>query len=210
MPIIAIRQATLADIPAVAEVHAAAFPKFFLTLLGPALLRTYYRTVLEFDTGRLFVADDARRAVGFVAGFADPGRFYASLARKPWRFAGPLAVGLLCRPWLVARILTRAGHVVARGRRSRNPQATSGRFELSSLAVHPAAQNRGIGRRLVTALVESARNSDATVVSLTTDALDNAAVNAFYARSGFRLIGHQAAHVDRPMNEYEYSLRSAG
>ena len=207
---ISIRRAAPHDVRSVVTVHAAAFPEFFLTRLGPAFLRAYYRAVLEFDAGWLLVADRDGRTIGFVAGFADPDRFYAGLKRRSWRFAAPLALGLLQRPWLIAPIVTRVAAVVRRGRQPAPARPGVANCELSSLAVHPAARQQGIGGRLVAAFVEAARAHAAAGIRLTTDARDNDAVNAFYARSGFRLVRHLAADGARPMNEYEFPLRAAG
>jgi len=206
---IRIRQATTADIASIARVHTEAFPGFFLTRLGPPFLRSYYRTVLQFDGGQLYVAENDRRIVGFVAGFVDPARFYAALKQSPWRFAVPLALGLARRPWLAGRIAARICDAAARGRRTSGAVATVGRVELSSLAVRPTAQGKGIGRRLVNAFLEAARRAPASVVSLTTDAKDNDDVNAFYQRAGFQLASRRSS-ASRPMNEYEIHLRAAG
>lgn len=207
---VSIRRAVPPDVGAVVAVHAAAFPDFFLTRLGPAFLRAYYRAVLECDAGWLLIANRDGQTIGFVAGFADPDRFYAGLKRRPWRFAVPLALGLLQRPWLIARIVTRVAAVVRRGRPSPSARPGAASCEMSSLAVHPTAQQQGIGGMLVAAFIESARGVDAACIRLTTDARDNDAVNAFYARSGFRLVCHRAGGGVRPMNEYEFPLRAAG
>jgi ribosomal protein S18 acetylase RimI-like enzyme len=82
------------------------------------------------------------------------------------------------------------------------------RAELSSLAVRLSAQGKGIGRRLVQTFLESARRTPASVVSLTTDAMHNDDVNAFYQRSGFGLARRRSS-AGRLMNEYEIRLRAA-
>lgn len=204
-----VRAATADDIPAIAAVHAEAFPGFFLSLLGPGFLRAYYRAVLRFDGGRLYVAADAGRIVGFVAGFIDPARFYAAMKRNPWKFAWPLAVGLVRRPWLVGRAVARVAAVVVHGRAAGDRAEAGSRAELSSLAVRPSSQGKGIGRRLVQTFLESARRTPAAVVSLTTDARRNDDVNAFYERFGFGLARRRSS-AGRLMNEYEIRLRAAG
>jgi ribosomal protein S18 acetylase RimI-like enzyme len=212
---VVVRQAVSADLERIVTLHVAAFPGFFLTELGPGFLRAYYRAVLRFDGGFMLVAEMDGRVAGFAAGFADPRRFYAGFRRRPLSFALALLVGLLRRPWLVGRILSRVRSVVARGRATHVGPASGGDCELSSLAVDPSARRRGIGQRLVAAFVAEARGKGLDVVRLTTDARENDPVNAFYASLGFRIASHGNAGEARPMNEYELplwhgSLRHAG
>lgn len=211
---VSVRRAVPADLDRVVAVHVAAFPGFFLTALGPAFLRAYYRAVLDFDAGCLLVAELDGRVVGFVAGFADPRRFYGIFRRRPLPFAAAVAAGLLRRPWLLGRILGRARSILHRGSGSR-PEPTAAACELSSLAVDPLARRRGVGQRLVAAFAAAARERGLDVVRLTTDARDNEPVNAFYAGLGFRLSASIVAAGRRAMNEYELplwsgSLRHAG
>jgi colanic acid biosynthesis glycosyl transferase WcaI len=203
-----VRAATADDIPAIAAVHTEAFPGFFLTRLGPGFLRAYYRAVLRFDGGLLYVAADAGGIVGFVAGFIEPSRFYAAMKRSPWTFAGPLTLGLARRPWLLARAVARVAAVVIHRAQAEDRAEVGSRAELSSLAVRLSAQGKGIGRRLVQTFLESARRTPASVVSLTTDAMHNDDVNAFYQRSGFGLARRRSS-AGRLMNEYEIRLRAA-
>ncbi len=202
-----VRPARPADLERVVAVHTAAFPKFFLTSLGPAFLRRYYRTVLEFDGGCLMVAELEGRVAGFVAGFAEPRRFYGVFRSRPLSFAAAVAVGLLRRPWLFGHILGRTRSVFHRSQ-GRHPQkAPVAECELSSLAVDPFARRRGIGQQLVAAFVAAARERGLDVVRLKTDARDNDPANAFYAGLGFRISASVVAAGRRPMNEYELSLR---
>ncbi len=209
-PAVLVRPAASADLERIVAVHASAFPGFFLTALGPAFLRAYYRAVLDFDAGCMLVAELEGRVDGFVAGFADPRRFYAVFRRKPLEFAPAVLAGLLCRPWLLGRIVARVGSVLHRGRDERQDPATGAACELSSLAVDPRARRRGIGQKLVAAFVAEARGRGLDVVRLTTDARGNDPVNAFYASLGFQLASCGAGGHARPMNEYELPLWTRG
>lgn len=209
-PVILLRQAVSADLDGIVAVHAAAFPRFFLTQLGPAFLRAYYRAVLEFKDGCMLVAEMDGRVAGFVAGFAEPRRFYAVLRRRPLTFAPAILAGLLRRPWLLGRIVARIVSVIHRGRTHRQAAVADAACELSSLAVDPRARRRGVGRKLVTAFVTAARDRGLDVVRLTTDARGNDPVNEFYAGLGFHLASSGAPGDARPMNEYELPLWTRG
>lgn len=210
VPAITLRQAESADLDEIVAVHAAAFPGFFLTQLGPVFLRTYYRAVIEFDAGCMLVAEMDGRVSGFVAGFADPRRFYALFRRKPLTFVPAILAGLLRRPWLVGPIVARIVSVLHRGRDERRNSATGAACELSSLAVDPRARRRGIGRKLVAAFIAEAQGRGLDVVRLTTDARGNDPVNAFYAGLGFQLASRECAGAARSMNEYELPLWTGG
>jgi colanic acid biosynthesis glycosyl transferase WcaI len=208
-PAVLVRPATSADLARIVAVHASAFPGVFLTALGPAFLRAYYRAVLDFDAGCMLVAELDGRVAGFVAGFADPRRFYAVFRRRPLAFAPAVLAGLLRRPWLIGRIVARVGSVLHRGRDERQDSATGAACELSSLAVDPRARRRGIGQKLVATFVAEARGRGLDVVRLTTDARGNDRVNDFYAGLGFQLVPRPAEGA-RPMNEYELPLWTRG
>lgn len=207
---VSIRPAAGGDLDRIVAIHAAAFPGFFLTSLGPGFLRAYYREVLDFHGGCLLVAERGGRAIGFVAGFAAPRQFYAGLSRRPLAFALPLLAAVLRRPSLIGHILVRVRNVLDRSDRRRTDPTTEAACELSSLAVDPRTRRRGVGRRLVAAFVADAAASGLDVVRLATDARENDAVNAFYAGLGFRLARRGGPADARPMNGYELTLRSTG
>jgi len=190
---IAIRPMSAADVDAVAAVHLAAFPRFFLSFLGSRFLRQLYHAVLADDEGMAFVAADGDRIVGFVAGCGSAG-FYRRAARKRWfRFAWA-SLGALMRKPSIARRLLRALYAP--------PKTSSSGALLMSLAVDPAVQRSGAGRLLTRAFVERARERGAGSVVLTTDKVGNDAANAFYRGLGFSLASEYVTPEGRAMNEY--------
>lgn len=203
-----VRPAVRADLRTIARVHDASFPRFFLTTLGPAVLRAYYGLVLEYDRGILLVAESEGRLAGFVAGFVDPVRFYRLMSARRWRFAPLVLIQLATHPALLPRLL------VNRRRLARpEPIAESLKedsCELCSIAVHPDLAGRGLGKELTLAFLDAARRRGATSVYLTTDARDNEAVNAVYQRLKFRLARTFEAPGRRLMNEYVLSLQAEG
>lgn len=81
---------------------------------------------------------------------------------------------------------------------------------LMSIAVLPEKQGQGIGQALVQAFLAEAIRRDLSKVNLTTDKVDNDAVNLFYQRLGFVCARHFTTPEGRPMNEYEIALPPKG
>lgn len=199
-----VRTATPADLPHIVAVHRAAFPAFFLTQLGPAFLNAYYGLVLSYEGGILMVAEYQGRVGGFVAGIVGPGEFYRRMSQQRLRFGRLALCGLITRPTLLLRVVGKLRHV----QKKRDVGPANGMpCELTSIGVDPACSGRGIGRQLVLEFVDAARAREATEVTLTTDARDNARVNTFYQRTGFQLKQSFEVARGRLMNEYRLVLQ---
>jgi ribosomal protein S18 acetylase RimI-like enzyme len=190
-------------LPAV-RVHIDSFPGFFLSFLGPRFLELFYRAFLEDAAGIAFVATgDNGSVLGSVVGPLVPGGFFKRLRRRRWwKFCLASTSALLRRPWIVNRLL-RAICYRGDAHESDGPP----RALLSSLAVAPGAQGRGIGQALVKAWLLEARRRGARGAFLTTDADGNDAVNAFYQRLGWKLDGSYTTARRRKMNRYIYDFR---
>jgi ribosomal-protein-alanine N-acetyltransferase len=68
--------------------------------------------------------------------------------------------------------------------------------ELLTIAVRPAERRRGLGRRLLTAVIDHVREAGARSLLLEVGA-DNAAARALYAAAGFRVVGSRPAYYRR-------------
>ena len=191
-----VRPATLADVPGIAKIHQAAFPAFFTTLLGVSFLEFYYRLVQETSGGVCLVWEVDGTVQGFVAGTADPAVFYSALRRRRGAVLWAIAGRLLLRPWLLARLV--AGHRQAL-RSSRPNSRRAG--ELSSIAVAPEFAGHGAGRALMQSFLAAMRGR-VNLITLTTDANGNDAVNRFYVSLGFRLEEQFERSPGRMMNGY--------
>lgn len=203
-----VRPASVSDIGSIAAVHQAAFRSFFLTQLGPAFLRAYYETVLEYPGGILLVAVQEGSVVGFAAGFVDPPGFYTVLSKKRMR------LGLAALPWLITHPANLARAVWSyrlTQEVSRETDPTIAQVaELSSIAVRPDGQGVGAGKQLLAAFVDAAKKSGAAKIMLTTDAAGNDATNRFYVRAGFMLRRVIRRPYGRILNEYGLDLGSVG
>lgn len=203
-----IRNAEVVDLPGIANTHEAAFKRFFLTQLGPAFLREYYRTVLEYSGGILLAAVQDESITGFVAGFINPPEFYTLLRKKKIR------LGLAALPWLIMHPANLARTVwnyrLTQEESRETDPAIAQVAELSSIAVGPDSQGAGAGKQLLAAFVDAAKRSGAVKIVLTTDAVDNDATNRFYVWAGFALARVIRRPYGRLLNEYELDLGSVG
>jgi ribosomal protein S18 acetylase RimI-like enzyme len=196
------REAVDSDIPYIVQIHQAAFPGFFMTMLGPEFLEGYYRFVFRYPGKVLLVKEGEGGLEGFVAGFLNPGVFYTNLRARRWRFIGPILLRICTHPWLLPRLFAS----YAQARRS-SQEVGAGVCELSSIAVPPDLGGRGIGKGLVRAFLSATRGK-ANLVELTTDAEGNDAVNAFYQSLGFTLVGSYERSKGRRMNKYRLSVEA--
>ena len=198
-----VRSASVDDLDGIVEIHGLAFPGFFMTRMGSSFLRAYYALVLEYDGGIVLVAENDDRPLGFVAGFENPGRFYAHMSWRKQRMVWPILKGLIRRPALVSRIVFNRKRVEAMG--------VSGAYdttlaELSSIGVDSRVASRGIGGALLEAFLTSAAAAGVKQVCLTTAAQGNDTVNTFYKKHGFKLHGSISYGCEREMNEYRIDL----
>lgn len=205
-----------ADLPAVAEVHVAAFEGSLLSKLGAPIVQRYYAwQVSDQNTAWAVVAVDGGEIVGFALGgeFSDSlhGFFYRNrlaillaVLRRPRLLLDPL----LWQRWsLMRRVLNRAR------RRSRSKRAalslpaagdavpvtaTSARqarrrsrdvgkpFNILAIATHPERRGRGLGKYLMDAQERAALAWGKSRMVLTVNPGNDAAV-AFYRSCGWQL-----------------------
>jgi colanic acid biosynthesis glycosyl transferase WcaI len=194
-----------AGVEAMVRLHQNAFPSFFATSLGPRFLRMLYRGFLHSETGVCVVARNGDELIGFAAGTTDPDLFFRALLRKKGAFLALAAIpALICNPLFVIRKCLGAFFY-----RGEPPKTLPKAGLLSSLAVSPQAENRGVGRQLVEAFCRELTQRGIGNVYLTTDASDNDRVNRFYTRCGFRLVDSFERPGKRLMNRWARTLNRA-
>ncbi len=179
-----IRRATQIVIDTIVDIHKHAFAGFFLTQLGDRFLRLYYKNILNFDGGILLIAErQSSYPLGFVAGFSDASEFYQRLKRQRFAIARAIAISLLRSPSLLRRLFASASLAEERI----DAQDDNLKVELSSIAVGAEGSGSGVGGQLLGEFCKAVALGGAKAVILTTDAVDNDAVNDFYTRAGFVL-----------------------
>lgn len=188
------------DLDIVVEVHLKSFRSFFLSFLGAAFLKEFYGGILRDATGIHYLAEIEGKIQGFVAGTTQPAGFYRRLlAQRWWAFGLAALPAAFKNPRIVPRLL----RAFSKSAENASLRDTS---TLMSIAVLPEAHSRGIGNALVEAFLAEAHQRGSRYVNLTTDALDNDAVNAFYQRQGFHLARKFESPEKRLMNEYMIAI----
>jgi ribosomal protein S18 acetylase RimI-like enzyme len=187
-----VRTLTPADLPAVAAVHAAAFPDSALTRLGAGAVRRYYAWQLlgPHHHGHPRGAFAGGRLVGFCFGGVYAGALVGFL-RRYWAY---LALRALLRPGLLLRGNVRHGltFTAARLLPRRGPARTGAPpgppppplFGILSIAAHPAAQGSGAARVLMDDAEAEARRRGCPRMHLTVRT-DNARAVRFYEKCGW-------------------------
>jgi glycosyltransferase involved in cell wall biosynthesis/GNAT superfamily N-acetyltransferase len=194
------------DVSGAAQLHLEAFPGFFLSALGPAFLREFYRAHLWDAACISQVAVDGAtgKLVGVVVGTVEPHGFYSRLAKHRWhRFAIPAGLHCIRRPRSIRRVV--------RGLRYRgHAHGAGGGALLSSICVSPTVQGQGVGARLIGAWSDAASLKGASAAYLTTDALKNDATIGFYLGQGWSDAAEFETPEGRRMKVFQKTLVVSG
>lgn len=190
------------DIKNVVDVHMRSFPEFFLTFLGPRFLREFYGSFLVDDEGVGFVAKDeeTEKIIGFIVGPVVPnGYFKRLLKRRWWAFCIASMLAVLKRPTVTKRLFRAVFY------RGESPQGPP-RSLLSSIAVDPDIQSKGIGKLLVSRWMEEVKSRGSNGCFLTTDIEGNEGINIFYQKLGWQVDSTYTTPEGRKMNRYVYDF----
>ena len=200
-----IREVQVDDLQEIVRIHQVAFPGFLMTLMGPRFLQEYYRAVLDYKNGILLGAVDSDKDIhGFIAGFIDPAEFYRhfNARKKKMTISGLLHVAV--RPFLWRRVLENMRRVEQSSVAAQSDHHKTA--ELASIAVDPSMGRTGLGKKLVAGFMDQAGKKSVDLIELTTDALSNDRVNAFYQGLGFQVVETLERVDGRRMYKYEYKL----
>jgi ribosomal protein S18 acetylase RimI-like enzyme len=184
---------------AVARLHAGTITGGFLVKLGPRFLASLYRGIAADDQSLVLVARDGGRVIGFCAYTDNVAGLYRRVLRR--RALG-LALGALPRA-LDPRILKEVLDTL----RYPQKQATGDlpASELLTLGVDGSQRGRGVGRQLVEACIEKARERGQQRVKVLAGA-ELEPANKLYRSLGFDLATQISQHGE-PLNVLVRDLR---
>ena len=190
----------LKHIDEIVDVHIKAFPDFFLTFLGPKFLKEFYKSFIVDEQGIGFVAIENNKLLGAIVGPLNPQGYFKRLLKRKWYVFCFASIGAVLKNPKVIKRLFRA--VFYRGE---SPPG-GGRALLSSIAVSPDAQGKGVGKALVSNWLDEVKSRGGKGAFLTTDAKNNDSVNDFYQSLGWELESTYNTPEGREMNRYIYDL----
>ena len=187
---VTLREARRDDATSLARLHRAVFPGGVLPSLGERFLARLYRAFAT-DAGTVaVVAADGPKVIGLAIAVVSSRRFSLRFALRHGAAAAVAAAPSLLEPAVLRRALETARMSVG---------DTLPGARLIALAVDPARQREGIGRRLVADVVDRLAARGAPEVALVTEVRNDGA-NAFYETLGFRRGGEISVHDDVPSN----------
>ncbi|MBC7223704.1 MAG: GNAT family N-acetyltransferase [Anaerolineae bacterium] len=175
----------------------------FLGQMGVAFLTALYRELAVSPWGFGLVAvDEGGEAVGVAtATISTPNLFRDLILRRGWRLVGPTLAAVLRRPALLGHALEtltyprKVGHV------------ERGEFEFLFLGIRRDWRGKGVGSRLMDAIVEECRRRGCRVFdSLVEEA--NPVSNQMHLDRGFR-VKKKIVLYGRPMTLYSLDLEGA-
>ena len=190
------------DVEKVTDIHLRSFPGFFLSFLGPPFLRQFYGAMTESRHGAALVICRQNEVAGFICGSNDISGFYRDLIKTRW-----LQLSLASLPAMLKKPSTAVRLLRATITKSKAAGENKASGELSSIAVQPEWEGKGLGQALLKAFMEKMKSLGSDELTLATDRDNNDRANAFYIQSGFALTGTYKTPEGRWLNEYTIKLQ---
>lgn len=177
---IIVQEATIQDIEAIVRIHEEAFPSFFLTKLGSAFLRLYYKSVMMHSDGVLLVCKKDGLPIGLCAGTILSAGFNKRLIKANFLQFGIETLKLLfSKPKSLI-------HLMKNMSKEDSSVGDNGEYaELLSIAVDPAVQRSGAGKAMLLELEKEIIKKGGQKLSLTTDYENNEKAIGFYKTLGY-------------------------
>lgn len=177
---ITVQEAKKHDIDAIVRIHEQAFPSFFLTKLGSAFLRLYYKSVMDHSDGVLLVCKKDDVPIGLCAGTVLSAGFNKRLIKANFFQYGIETLKLLfSKPKSLI-------HLMKNMSKEDSSVGDNGEYaELLSIAVDPTVQRSGAGKTMLLNLENEIKKKGGEKLSLTTDFENNEKAIGFYKSLGY-------------------------
>ena len=194
------RAMTLADVPRVAELHAAHLSYSFFAKLGLGFLRRLYRRIVLSEHGFGFVVEVDGRVDAFITASLDAATLRRELIWRDGCIAGcRVLLALLRRPWLAMRVF----ETLAYGSRT---DLDGVRAEMLFISIEPELRRRGLAVEFIRRVLEEYVARGVQRAKVVTEAV-NEPVNMLLAKFGFEPVSEFRLH-GKPMRLHMRALDS--
>lgn len=182
------------EIIQVVSIHKLAFPNFFITQLGDAFLKLFYKSLKNHKEGIMFGAYKDDRLIGFCAATIKSKGFYKKLVYSNLIEFGFVGVKLiLFSPNSLIRIMRNFS-------KTNSEVDDRGEYaELLSIGIDPLLHGEGIGKKLLTELENLLSLNEINELSLTTDFFNNEKALGFYKSVGYEIVYDFETYPNRKM-----------
>jgi ribosomal protein S18 acetylase RimI-like enzyme len=189
-----IRKLIKSDLPEIVQIHQEAFAGFFLNTLGTAFLSTYYKACLKSrNIIAIGVIDENNKVLGFAIGPKVSKGFHKQIIL--WNICSFSLIFfriIFTNPKAIIRLMFNINKV-------KNTLDDGNYCELLSIGICKIFQNKGYGKFLIQVFVNLVKQENCSIITLTTDALENDETLGFYKKCGFTLFYEFTAYPERKM-----------
>ena len=163
----------------IVSIHLNTFTGFFLTFMGRGFLNQMYRSYCDHDESGLLVAEEDRKAVGFLAYSGNFSGLYKFMIKTRLIPFGWYSVGAFFRRPSAFM------HIIKAFLKPSEVKREEKYVELSSIGVDPTIKSKGVGSLLIDELKKIVDFNKFAYITLETDAVNNDGAIHFYEKNGF-------------------------
>lgn len=180
----------------IVSIHLNTFTGFFLTFMGRGFLNQMYRSYCDHDESGLLVAEEDRKAVGFLAYSGNFSGLYKFMIKTRLIPFGWYSVGAFFRRPSAFM------HIIKAFLKPSEVKREEKYVELSSIGVDPTIKSKGVGSLLIDELKKIVDFNKFAYITLETDAVNNDGAIHFYEKNGF--VRERMFETDEGRKMYEY------
>lgn len=180
----------------IVSIHLNTFTGFFLTFMGRGFLNQMYRSYCDHDESGLLVAEENRKAVGFLAYSGNFSGLYKYMIKTRLIPFGWYSVGAFFRRPSAFM------HIIKAFLKPSEVKREEKYVELSSIGVDPTIKSKGVGSLLIDELKKIVDFNKFAYITLETDAVNNDGAIHFYEKNGF--VRERMYETDEGRKMYEY------
>lgn len=180
----------------IVTIHLNTFTGFFLTFMGRGFLKQMYQSYCDHDESGLLVAEEAGKAMGFLAYSSNFSGLYKFMIKTRLVQFGWYSIGAFFRRPSAFM------HIVSAFLKPGEAKRKEKYVELSSIGVNPEVKSKGVGSKLIEQLKKQVDFENYVYINLETDAVDNESAIHFYEKNGF--VRERMFETDEGRKMYEY------